>query len=202
MMQRHIIFMTRHEPEGPRTPKRRRIAHFQADASSSRSGHPQFHAPPPESNSPLPCLDPPAASDLPQSPVYTRAIPSGRFVDDVLLRLHTRTHQATDESDNEDSEDASGGDAAEAANSTDPETDGFSIEEDVDTEDEVDPRKGIVSDWDLLAEEFIVEAEELGKFLSVHSYCILHESPTFLGSSQLFCLGLRPGYPASVCDED
>jgi hypothetical protein len=28
----------------------------------------------------------------------------------------------------------------------------------------VDPREGIVSDWDLLAEEFIVEAEELGKF--------------------------------------
>jgi hypothetical protein len=28
----------------------------------------------------------------------------------------------------------------------------------------VDPREGIVPDWDMLAEEFIVEAEELGKF--------------------------------------
>ena len=31
-------------------------------------------------------------------------------------------------------------------------------------EGEVGPREGIVSDWDLLAEEFIAEAEELGKF--------------------------------------
>jgi len=38
-------------------------------------------------------------------------------------------------------------------------------------EGDVDPREGIVSDWDLLAEEFIVEAEELGKFWnsSLHS---------------------------------
>jgi hypothetical protein len=31
-------------------------------------------------------------------------------------------------------------------------------------EGNVDPREGIVSDWNLLAEELIVEAEELGKF--------------------------------------
>jgi hypothetical protein len=31
-------------------------------------------------------------------------------------------------------------------------------------EGDVNPREGIVSDWDILAEEFIVEAEELGKF--------------------------------------
>jgi hypothetical protein len=171
-MRRHVASMTRRESEGPRPPKRRRIAHFQADASSS-SGRLQFHALPPESNPPLPCLDPPAASDTPQSPGYTRAIPSSRFVDDVLLKLHTRTHRATDESDNEDSEDASEEDAAEAAGSTGPWTDDFWTGEDVDTDGEVDPRKGIVSDWDLLTEEFIVEAEELGKFFSIHSYCIL-----------------------------
>ena len=31
-------------------------------------------------------------------------------------------------------------------------------------EGNVDPHGGIVSDWDILAEEFIVEAKELGKF--------------------------------------
>ena len=31
-------------------------------------------------------------------------------------------------------------------------------------EGDVDLHEGIVSDWDLLAEEFIVEAEELSKF--------------------------------------
>jgi len=31
-------------------------------------------------------------------------------------------------------------------------------------EGDVDPREGIVSDWDLLAEKFIVEAEKLGEF--------------------------------------
>ena len=31
-------------------------------------------------------------------------------------------------------------------------------------EGEVDLCKGIVSDWDILAEDFIMEAEELGKF--------------------------------------
>ncbi len=31
-------------------------------------------------------------------------------------------------------------------------------------EGDVDPHEGIVSSWDLLAKEFIVEAEELGKF--------------------------------------
>jgi len=31
-------------------------------------------------------------------------------------------------------------------------------------EGDADSREGIVSDWDLLGKEFIVEAEELGKF--------------------------------------
>ena len=31
-------------------------------------------------------------------------------------------------------------------------------------EDDVDPCEGIVLDWDILAEEFIVEAKELGTF--------------------------------------
>jgi len=100
-------------------------------------------------------LDPPTALDLLQSPGDGRTIPSGRFFDDVLLSLHARTHRTTDESDNEDSDD-------EAADTIDPGTDDSWDEEDI--EDEVDPREGIVSDWDILAEEFIVEAERLRKF--------------------------------------
>ena len=50
----------------------------------------------------------------------------------------------------------------EAADSVDHKTDDWNGE-DVAMEGDVDPREGIVSDWDLLAEEFIVEAEGLGK---------------------------------------
>ena len=49
----------------------------------------------------------------------------------------------------------------EATDSSDPRTDD---REDVDMEGEVDPHKGIVSDWDILAEDFIVEAHERGMF--------------------------------------
>ena len=45
----------------------------------------------------------------------------------------------------------------------------------------VDSHEGIVSDWDLLAEEFIVEAEEHGKF--EHLLLHTHDSLAFL------CLG-------------
>jgi hypothetical protein len=82
----------------------------------------------------------------------------------VLLNLHTRTYRAIGESDNKDSEDALDGDAAEAADYIGPGTDDFWDGEDVDMEDEVDLHRGIISDWDLLTKEFIVEAEELGKF--------------------------------------
>jgi hypothetical protein len=61
-------------------------------------------------------------------------------------------------------EDALEGDAVEAADSVDHETDDFWSGEDVGMEGDVDPREGIVSDWDLLTDEFIVEAEELSKF--------------------------------------
>jgi hypothetical protein len=37
-------------------------------------------------------------------------------------------------------------------------------------EGEVDPCKGIILDWDILAEDFIMEAVELGKF----EYFLLH----------------------------
>ena len=73
-----------------------------------------------------------------------------------------RTHRATDESDI-DCEDALEGDATEAADSIGPGNDGLWNGEDVNTEGEVDPREGIVSDSDIVAEEFIVEAEEFGK---------------------------------------
>jgi len=115
--------------------KRRRITRFQADTSSSSSDHPQLRAPSFEFNPSLPLLNPPATLN-----------------DDVLPNLHARTHRTTDESDDEDYEDTLEGDAAEA------------IDFDVDIEGEVDPRKGVVSDWDILTEKFIVEAEELGEF--------------------------------------
>lgn len=131
----------------PPPPKRPCVARAGADTSSGSD--PQLHAPEFE-------FDPPAASDSLQ--------PGGRFVNDVLLNLHTRTHLTTDDSDNEDSEDAFEGDAVEAADSIDPETNDFSGGEDVDMVSDVDPREGILSDWEILAEEFIVGAEKLRKF--------------------------------------
>jgi hypothetical protein len=89
-------------------------------------------------------------------------MPSGRFIEDVLLNLHSRTHRTTDKSDDEDSDDALEGDAAKAGNTTDPGTDESLDEEDV--EDEVDPCEGIISDRDIFAEGFVVEAERLRKF--------------------------------------
>src|SRR6266581_1079053 len=143
------------QPGSPPPPKRRRIAHIQADTGPSSGDHPQLHTPLFNFSPSNPLLDPPTALDLLQSPGDGRTIPSGRFFDDVLLSLHARTHRTTDESDNEDSDD-------EAANTIDPGTDDSWDEEDI--EDEVDPHEGIVSDWDILAEEFIVEAERLRKF--------------------------------------
>lgn len=90
---------------------------------------------------------------------YTR---SDRFVDDILLSPHARTHRTTDESDDEDSDDALERDAA--GDTIDPGTDDSWDGEDVDVEGEVDPRDGIVSDWYIPTEEFIVEAERLRKF--------------------------------------
>ena len=146
-------------------PKRRRIAHFQADAGSSSSGHmPSFDPGPP----PL-FLDPPADLDLPQLPGDARTVPPRprRFFDDALLGLHVRTHRNPDDSNDEDSEDAPEEVAVEDPELIDPRTDDFWNEEDADMEDEVDPREGVVSDWDILAENFIAEAEEFGT--SVHS---------------------------------
>ena len=151
--------LVQYEPLPP--PKRRRIAHFQADASSSSSSHPQSRTLEFEFDPPLPSLDPPVDFDLPRSPEDARTVPSHCFVNDVLLDLHARTHRTTDESDDEGSEDALEEGAVEAADSIDPGTDD---REDVDMEGEVDPREGVVSDWDILAEDFIVEAVELGKF--------------------------------------
>jgi hypothetical protein len=109
-------------------------------------------------------LDPPPASSSLQPPGDALTEASGHFIDDFLLNLHTWTHQTTDQSNNKDSEGALKGDAVEAANYIDHETDNFWNEEDVAMEGNVDSHEGIVSDWDLLAEEFIVEAEELRKF--------------------------------------
>ena len=139
------------------------------DASSSSSYHlqfstPQLHAPPFKSIPSPPLLDPPPASDLLQLPGDAHSEASGLFIDNVLLNLHARTHQTGDQSHDKDSEDALEGDAAEAADSDDHGTDDFWDEEDAAIEGDVDPCEGIFLDLDLLAEEFIVEAEELGEF--------------------------------------
>jgi hypothetical protein len=136
-------------------------SHSHADASSSSSGHPRFSTPQLhtssfEFNPSLPLLDPPPAPDLLQSPGDARTEASGCSFDNILLNLHARTRRTANQSDDEDSEDDLEGDVVTAD---------FWNGEDVATEgDDVDPREGIISDSDLLAEEFIVEAEELGKF--------------------------------------
>ncbi|KAF8487855.1 hypothetical protein F5888DRAFT_1639669 [Russula emetica] len=88
---------------------------------------------------------------------------SGLFVDNVLLNLHAWAHQTTDQSDDEDSEDALEKDAVEAADCVNYETDDFWSRGDVDMEG------SIVSDWDLLAKEFIMEAEELVFYLGANT---------------------------------
>lgn len=205
-------------PPSPPPPKRRRIArpqvgqeplivrpgkqkrsrtvnnsstsHSRADASSSSSDRPQIptsqlNAPSFEFNPSLPLLDPPPASNSPQPPGDARGEASSRFADEVLL-FHARTHRTTDQSDDEVSEDAREGNAV--GDSVDHEIDDFGDGEDVAMEGDVDPREGIVSDWDLLAEEFIVEAEELGKF----EHSLLH-TPWLTGVfvlRRIFHLGL------------
>ena len=156
--------------ESPPPPKRCRInspaSHSRTDAGSSSSDHhpPQLHAPPFEFNPSLPLLDPSPASNLLQSPGDSLTEAPGPSVDNVPLDLHAQTHRTADQSDDEDSEDALEEDAVEAADSVDYETDDFWNGENIAMEGDVDPHEGIVSDWDLLAEEFIVQAEELGKF--------------------------------------
>jgi len=107
--------------------------------------------------------------NLPQLPGYAHSIPSSQFVNNVPLNLHTRTCWAINESNNK-SEDALNGDAAEATDPTSPGTDGLWNGEDIDMEDKVDPCEGIVLDSDILVEEFLAEAEELGK----SKYYLLH----------------------------
>jgi hypothetical protein len=118
-----------------------------------------------EFNPSPPLLNSPPASNLLQPPgdALTEASGSGLFVDDVLLNY---------QSNDEDSEGALEGDAVEAADYIEYETDNFWNGEDDAVEGDADPREGIVSDWDLLVEEFIVEAETLGMF--GHSF--LHTS--------------------------
>ena len=97
---------------------------------------------------------------------------SRHFADDILLDLHDQAHRTTDETDDENSEDAHKGDADEAADTIDPRTDDFWNREDIDTEGEVDLHEGVILSWDILAEAFIVEAEQLGKF----EHSLLHTS--------------------------
>jgi hypothetical protein len=192
--QRHqrdqeIQFSLPVQPESPSPSKRRRTTHFQAGqeslvippdkqkqsrtdniSSTSRSradasDHPQLHAPSvDEFNPSLPLPGPPPAQNLVQPPGDALTEASIPFIDDVLLNFHSRTHRTTDQSDDDDSEGAPEEDAVEAADCVDHETDDFWNGEDLAVEGDVDPRAGIVSDWDLLTEEFIVEAEELGEF--------------------------------------
>ena len=127
------------------------------DASASSINHSQLRVPISsfEFNPSLPLLDQPPILDSPPSPGDTHTQASGRSFDNVLLDLHTRIHQTTDQSNDEDSEDD--------ADPVDGETDDSGNEEDVAMEGDADPCEDVVSDWDLLAEEFIAEAEEFSK---------------------------------------
>ena len=133
----------------------------------------QHESPPPpkwlhiadsQANPSMPSLDPSPALNLLQPPGYAVTEASFPSVDSVPLNLHAQTHRSINQSDDEDSEDALEVDAVEAADSLDQEYDESWDGEVVAMEGEVDPREGIVSDWDLLAVRFIAEAEELGKF--------------------------------------
>ena len=150
-------------------------SHAHSDASLSSHDHPQFspqiHASSFEFDPSLPLLNSLPASNLPQFPGDACTEASGLSVDSILLNLHARTHRTTDQSDDEDSEDTLESDAVEAADSIDHETDGSWNGEDVVVQGDADPREGIVSDWDLLAEEFIAEAEELGTFEALTLSC-------------------------------
>ena len=117
-------------------------------------------------------LDPPADLDLLHLPGDERTVLSHRFTDDILLDLHDQAHRTTDETDDKNSEDTHKGDADEAANTINPRTDDFWNREDIDMEGDVDPCEGVVSSWDILAEKFIMEAEQLGKF----EHSLLHTS--------------------------
>jgi hypothetical protein len=137
------------------------------------SDHPQLHAPSiDEFNFSLPFPDPPPTPNLVRPPGDVLTEASSPFIDDVLLKLNSRTHRTTDQSDDVDSEGALEEDAVEAADYVDHETDDFWNGGDVAVDGDVDPREGIVSDWDLLTEEFIMEAEEVGKF----GHSLLHIS--------------------------
>ena len=85
----------------------------------------------------------------------------GLVVDDFLRNFHTQTHQIADQSDNEFSE---SDEDLEAADYVDDKCDDSRNREDNAMEGDADPHEGIVSDWDLLTEKFIVKAGELGNF--------------------------------------
>jgi hypothetical protein len=109
-------------------------------------------------------LNPSPALNLLQSLGDSLTEAPGPSVDNVPLDHHAQTHRTADQSNDDDSEDALKEDAVEAADSVDHKTDDFWNGEDIAMEGDVDPCEGIVSDWDLLAEEFVVQAEKLGKF--------------------------------------
>jgi hypothetical protein len=105
-------------------------------------------------------------------------------------------HQTTNQSNDKDTEAALGGDAVEAADYVDHRTNDFWNGEDVAMEGDADSCEGIVSNWNLLTKEFVVQAEELGKF--GHFYCIpCHESDALMTHSSSFRLSLDSATLAS-----
>src|SRR5713226_6748170 len=158
-------------PESPPPPKQHCITHFQVGQESFiiiPDKQKQSRTDNISSNPSLPLLDPPPVSNLLQLPEDALTEVSGLFLDDFLLDLHTQTYQTTDQSDDEDSEGALEGDAVEAGNYVVHETDDFWNGEDID----MDPCEGIVLGWNLLGDDFIVEAKELHKF----GHSLLHTS--------------------------
>jgi hypothetical protein len=158
--------------EQSRTGNNSSTAHSRTDASSSSSDQPPFDFDPSSPTSP--------AGDA-----STEA--SGPSLDKALLDIYALRHRTSYRSDDEDSEDVLEEDVVEAVDFVDHETSDFWDGEDVAMEGGVDPREGIVSDWDLLTEKFIVEAEELGEFEHSSSHARLTGISVY---RRVFYLGL------------
>jgi hypothetical protein len=109
--------------------------------------------------------------------------PSRHSLDDIL-------HAAPGFGDSDLDRDSAAGDSTSTENASDNpdrETDNDSHGEPYDDEDNlsqegesewVDPRSGIIPTWELLAEDFIVDAERYCKFLAAVPV-VRHGSPTF-----------------------
>ena len=114
------------QPESPPPPKRRRIAHFQAESpviTPDKQNRARTDNIPSSSHSRVDTSD----RQL-HAPSFDEFNPSLPSLDSPPAHPHTRKHRTADQSDDEDSEDVVEGDAVEgleAANYVDHESDDF-----------------------------------------------------------------------------